>query len=70
MALNGCREGVFGFFFLFQIPHCVRLGTLKQCMKIVILYLLVHCFFFYLPSSLVIGIFNYCVMGKVVEQRN
>lgn len=69
MALNGCREGVF-FFFLFQIPHCVRLGTLKQCMKIVIFYLLVHCFFFYLPSSLVIGIFNYCVMGKVVEQRN
>lgn len=53
------------FFFLFQIPHCVRLGTLKQCMKIVIFYLLVHCFFFYLPSSLVIGILITVLWAKL-----
>lgn len=66
MALNGCRKGGF---FPFQIPHCVRLGTLKQWIN-VIFYLLVNCFFFYLPSSQVIGIFKNCVMRKVVEHRN
>lgn len=50
MALNGCIEGVF-FFFLFQIPHCVRLGTLKQCMKIVI-FLFVGTLFLLLPPKL------------------
>lgn len=69
MALNGCREGVLGFFPFSNTTLC-EIGNSKTVYENCN-FLFVGTLFLLLPPKLTGNwYFNYCVMGKVVEQRN